>query len=129
ASHPRHRDHGTTGGTRDRRHLAGAARARGERSPQCLWAPGRANPPAVVYPDPRGARRSGARYGPRDGAVARYRAGDGIDRAVQGVEVSQAEGALRPMPYEAYIGYLTDSAQKTRHEVQVREPFVIELRD
>lgn len=33
------------------------------------------------------------------------------------------------MPYEAYVGYLTDSAQKTRHEVQNREPFVIELRD
>jgi len=33
------------------------------------------------------------------------------------------------MPYEAYIGYLTDSSQKTRREVVAGEPFVIELRD
>jgi hypothetical protein len=33
------------------------------------------------------------------------------------------------MPYEAYIGYLTDSSQKTRREVTAGEPFVIELRD
>ena len=33
------------------------------------------------------------------------------------------------MPYEAYIGYLTDGSQKTRPEVIAGEPFVIELRD
>ena len=33
------------------------------------------------------------------------------------------------MPYEAYIGYLTDASQKTRREVGAGEPFVIELRN
>jgi len=33
------------------------------------------------------------------------------------------------MAYESYIGYLTDSSQKTRREVLEGEPFVIELRD
>lgn len=33
------------------------------------------------------------------------------------------------MPFEAYIGYLTDAAQKTRPEVAAGEPFVIEIRD
>ena len=33
------------------------------------------------------------------------------------------------MAYEAYIGYLTDEAQKTRREVVAGEPFVIEVRD
>jgi hypothetical protein len=33
------------------------------------------------------------------------------------------------MPYEAYIGYLTDASQNTRREVENGEPFVIELRD
>jgi hypothetical protein len=33
------------------------------------------------------------------------------------------------MAYEAYIGYLTDAAQKTRPEIVAGEPFVIEVRD
>jgi hypothetical protein len=33
------------------------------------------------------------------------------------------------MPYEAYIGYLTDNAQAVRQEVKAGEPFVLEVRD
>lgn len=33
------------------------------------------------------------------------------------------------MPYEAYIGYLTDDSQEIRNEVKEREPFVLEVRD
>lgn len=33
------------------------------------------------------------------------------------------------MPYEVYIGYVTDAAQKTRPEVVSGEPFVVEVRD
>ena len=33
------------------------------------------------------------------------------------------------MPYEAYIGYLTDNSQEIRNEVKEREPFVLEVRD
>jgi len=33
------------------------------------------------------------------------------------------------MPYEAYIGYVTDQSQKTRAEVTEGTPFVLEVRD
>ena len=33
------------------------------------------------------------------------------------------------MPYEAYIGYLTDNSQEIRNEVKERKPFVLEVRD
>ena len=33
------------------------------------------------------------------------------------------------MPYEAYIGYLTDNSQEIRNEVTERKPFVLEVRD
>ena len=33
------------------------------------------------------------------------------------------------MPYEAYIGYLTDNAQKIRGEIESGEPFILEVRD
>jgi hypothetical protein len=33
------------------------------------------------------------------------------------------------MPYEAYIGYLTDNSQQIRKEVQEGKPFVLEVRD
>jgi len=33
------------------------------------------------------------------------------------------------MPYEAYIGYLTDNSQKTRVEITEGKPFVLEVRD
>ena len=33
------------------------------------------------------------------------------------------------MPYEAYIGYLTDNTQEIRNEVKERKPFVLEVRD
>lgn len=33
------------------------------------------------------------------------------------------------MPYEAYIGYLTDDDQVTRDEVREGKPFVMEVRD
>jgi hypothetical protein len=33
------------------------------------------------------------------------------------------------MPYEAYIGYLTDDAQETRKEIASGEPLVVEVRD
>lgn len=33
------------------------------------------------------------------------------------------------MPYEAYIGYLTDNTQAVRQEVKAGEPFVLEVRD
>jgi hypothetical protein len=33
------------------------------------------------------------------------------------------------MPYEAYIGYLSDDDQQTRKEVASGEPFVVEVRD
>lgn len=33
------------------------------------------------------------------------------------------------MPYEAYIGYLSDDAQETRKEITGGEPFVVEVRD
>jgi hypothetical protein len=33
------------------------------------------------------------------------------------------------LPYEAYIGYLTDDSQEIRNEVKEREPFVLEVRD
>jgi hypothetical protein len=33
------------------------------------------------------------------------------------------------LPYEAYIGYLTDNSQEIRNEVKEREPFVLEVRD
>jgi hypothetical protein len=33
------------------------------------------------------------------------------------------------MPYEAYIGYLTDSSQEVRSEVNTNEPLVLEVRD
>jgi hypothetical protein len=33
------------------------------------------------------------------------------------------------MPYEAYIGYLTDDSQNLRDEVKNGEPFVLEVRD
>jgi len=33
------------------------------------------------------------------------------------------------MPYEAYIGYLTDDSQETRNEVKEGKPFVMEVRD
>lgn len=33
------------------------------------------------------------------------------------------------MPYEAYIGYLTDNSQQIRNEVKEGKPFVLEVRD
>lgn len=33
------------------------------------------------------------------------------------------------MPYEAYIGYLSDETKETRKEVREGEPFVVEVRD
>ena len=33
------------------------------------------------------------------------------------------------MPFEAYIGYLSDASKDTRPEIAAGEPFVIELRD
>lgn len=33
------------------------------------------------------------------------------------------------MPYEVYIGYVTDSSQRTRREIAAGEPLVMEIRD
>jgi hypothetical protein len=33
------------------------------------------------------------------------------------------------MPYEVYIGYVTDAAQKTRREIAAGEPLTMEIRD